>query len=327
LFVSVFVFVSVTMIIPKVSMVLVAAKAILPVLASEKPLLRLTEVQSTSLLVAFWRKIETQRSSMGANPPSPSLCKDEQATVLLDALATSEQIEGYATSLALPIGINIMAIRTRTIDDWLMEKAAELRPRQVVNLGAGMCTRPYRLPWSSNANATITVFEVDDSHLLQTKHNVLRQAGYLPRVPVVNVAGDVTKESLAESLLQAGFDPKLPTDWIAEGLLEYLPLESHRPLFQLARKLSAPGSRFVGFQGDPWNLDYMDSVLNVKLPFIGLKVREDIVEDFRAAGWSKNITVLDDYDFQPRYGRTTTLPVYLVLAEAGEHEAAGSDEL
>jgi hypothetical protein len=83
----------------------------------------------------------------------------------------------------------------------------------------------------------------------------------------------------------------------------------------------------VGFQGDPWNLDYMDSVLNVKLPFIGLKVREDIVEDFRAAGWSKNITVLDDYDFQPRYGRTTTLPVYLVLAEAGEHEAAGSDEL
>jgi methyltransferase (TIGR00027 family) len=149
---------------------------------------------------------------MGANPPSPSLCKDEQATVLLDALATSEQIEGYATSLALPIGINIMAIRTRTIDDWLMEKAAELRPRQVVNLGAGMCTRPYRLPWSSNANATITVFEVDDSHLLQTKHNVLRQAGYLPRVAVVNVAGDVTKESLAESLLQAGFDPELPTD-------------------------------------------------------------------------------------------------------------------
>jgi hypothetical protein len=80
----------------------------------------------------------------------------------------------------------------------------------------------------------------------------------------------------------------------------------------------------VGFQGDPWNLDYMGSVLNVKFPHVGIKVREDIVEDFRSAGWSKNITVLDDYDFQSRYGRTITLPVYLVLTEASEHEAAGS---
>jgi methyltransferase (TIGR00027 family) len=315
-----------TMILPKVSMVLAAVVAILSVVASEEPTLRLTEVQSTSLLVAYWRKIETQRSSLGANPPSPSLLQDEQVTVLLDALVTPEQIKGYATSPMLPICINLLAIRTRTIDDWLMEKAAKLHPRQVVNLGAGMCTRPNRLPWSSNANATITVFEVDDSHLLQTKHNVLGQAGYLPRVKVVNVAGDVTKESLAESLLQAGFDPKLPTDWIAEGLLEYLPLESHRPLFQLAWKMSAPGSRFVGFQGDPWNLDYAHSVLNFKLPHVGLKVREDTVEDFRSVGWSKNITVLDDYDFLPRYGRTITLPVYLVFAEAGENEA-GSDEL
>jgi methyltransferase (TIGR00027 family) len=314
------------MIIPKVYVVLVAVLAILLLVASEEPLLRLTEVQSTSLLVAFWRKMETQRSSLGANPPSPSLCRDEQATALLDALATSEQIEGYMTSPALPIGTNMMAIRTRTIDDWLMEKATELRPRQVVNLGAGMCTRPYRLPWSSNANATITVFEVDDSRLLQTKHNVLGQAGYLPRVPVVNVEGDVTKETLAESLLQAGFDPKLPTDWIAEGLLGYLPLESHRPLFQLAHKLSAPGSRFVVVQSDPSITEYMDSKLKVKLPHVGFKVREETLKDFRSTGWSKNITVLDDSDFLRRYGRTMEMPVYVVLAEAGEHEA-GSDEL
>jgi methyltransferase (TIGR00027 family) len=315
------------MIIPKVSTVLVAVLAVLLLVASEEPLLRLTEVQSTSLLVAFWRKMETQRSSLGDNPPLPSLCKDEQASVLLDALATSEQIEGYMTSPALPKCTNMMAIRTRTIDDWLMEKSAELRPRQIVNLGAGMCTRPYRLPWSSDANATImTVFEVDDSHLLQTKHNVLGQAGYLPRVPVVHVAGDVTNDSLAGSLLQAGFDPKLPTDWIAEGLLGYLPLESHRPLFQLAHKLSAPGSRFVAVQTDPSNLDYMHSVLNLKLPHVGFKVREDTVEDFRSAGWSKNITVLDDFDFLPRYGRTIEMPVYVVLTEAGGHEA-GSGEL
>jgi methyltransferase (TIGR00027 family) len=319
--------------VPKVSIGVVVGIAILGVVASEEPPLRLTAVQSTSLLVAYWRKIETQRSSLGTSSQSPSLFQDEQAAVLLDALSTPEQLEEYATSPILPIGINLRAIRTRTIDDWLLQ-ADESRPRQEVNLGAGMCTRPYRLPWPSNV--TTTIFEVDDSQLLQTKRRVLHQAGYLPRVPVVNVAGDVTKaESLGESLLKLGFNPTAPTDWIAEGLLEYLSVETHRPLcswdtrqnkYLAYKKLSAPGSRFIGLEGDPWTLDYRHSVLRINFPHVGLKIREETVEDFRLTGWSQNITVLDDYDFLPRNGRTIALPVYLALAEAGE-EKVGSDEL
>jgi hypothetical protein len=50
-------------------MVLVAIVAILLVLvASEESPLRLTEGQLTLLLEGFWRKIEMQQSSLGANP-------------------------------------------------------------------------------------------------------------------------------------------------------------------------------------------------------------------------------------------------------------------
>jgi hypothetical protein len=87
----------------------------------------------------------------------------------------------------------------------------------------------------------------------------------------------------------------------AEGLLEYLSVETHRPMLQLAWKLSAPGSRFIGFEGNPWNLDYCHSVLRINFPHVGLKIREETVEDFRLTGWSQNITILDDYDLLPHY--------------------------
>ena len=45
------------------------------------------------------------------------------------------------------------------------------------------------------------------------------------------------------ALKGAGFDPALPTAWLAEGLLMYLPAEAQDRLFEQITELSAPGSR------------------------------------------------------------------------------------
>jgi hypothetical protein len=97
--------------------------------------------------VAYWRKIEMQRLSLRTSSQLPSLCQDEQTAVLLPIdvlsilLSSSQGVCHFSPSPVLPLGINMLAICTRTIDDWLFQ-ADESRPRQVVDLGAGMCTRP-----------------------------------------------------------------------------------------------------------------------------------------------------------------------------------------
>jgi O-methyltransferase involved in polyketide biosynthesis len=108
---------------------------------------QLSEVQATSLLVAYLRHMETTRSRIGNNqPPSPPLIQDDFAQILLDQLLVGNNnkhmIDQWRQDPFLPLGINMLAIRTRTIGDWLLQGKGHA---QIVNLGAGMCTRPYRL--------------------------------------------------------------------------------------------------------------------------------------------------------------------------------------
>ena len=45
------------------------------------------------------------------------------------------------------------------------------------------------------------------------------------------------------ALLDSGFDPALPTAWLAEGLLPYLPAAAEAQLLAKIDELSAPGSQ------------------------------------------------------------------------------------
>jgi methyltransferase (TIGR00027 family) len=45
------------------------------------------------------------------------------------------------------------------------------------------------------------------------------------------------------ALVEAGFDPSIPTAWTAEGLLPYFTADAQDLLFDRVASLSAPGSR------------------------------------------------------------------------------------
>lgn len=51
------------------------------------------------------------------------------------------------------------------------------------------------------------------------------------------------RDDWATALRASGFDPSVPTAWIAEGLLIYLPPDAQDRLFDAIIALSAPGSR------------------------------------------------------------------------------------
>ncbi|WP_319435410.1 class I SAM-dependent methyltransferase [Mycobacterium sp. RTGN5] len=132
--------------------------------------------------------------------------------------------------------IDAMAARTKFFDDYFTAAAAG-GIRQAVILASGLDARAYRLPWPAGT----TVFEIDQPEVIEFKTGVFDGLGAAPTAQRHTVGIDL-REDWPAALLAAGFDPKAPTAWLAEGLLVYLPSEAQDRLFDIVTSLSAPGS-------------------------------------------------------------------------------------
>jgi methyltransferase (TIGR00027 family) len=132
-----------------------------------------------------------------------------------------------------------IAVRTRFFDDFFV-LAAESGIRQAVILASGLDTRAYRLPWPADTK----IFEIDQPEVIAFKTRTLADLGAEPAAERTTVAIDL-REDWPAALVEAGFDPKLPTAWSAEGLLVYLPPDAQDRLFDNIARLSAPGSRIA----------------------------------------------------------------------------------
>ena len=132
-----------------------------------------------------------------------------------------------------------ITVRTRFFDDFFVH-AAESGIRQAVILASGLDTRAYRLPWPADTK----VFEIDQPEVIAFKTRTLADLGAEPTAERTTVAIDL-REDWPAALVEAGFDPKLPTAWSAEGLLVYLPPDAQDRLFDNIAGLSAPGSRIA----------------------------------------------------------------------------------
>lgn len=139
--------------------------------------------------------------------------------------------------MAAPMGSWIMVPRTRYGDDFL-RAYYERGCRQLVLLGAGMDARAFRMDglWE------LAVFEVDQQTTFDVKEPLL--VGDPLKVASRAVVGTEFTERgrWARDLLAAGFDPRVPTVWLLEGLLMYLTINDTKHLMQEMGRLSAPGS-------------------------------------------------------------------------------------
>ncbi len=199
-------------------------------------------VGATALGVASSRAAETRSE----NP----LISDPFAQVFLDAVGDgvwnwhsgpelpAELLEAEPDlPLQMQSMVSYMACRTAFFDEFFLE-ATRGGIRQVVILAAGLDARSWRLPWPDG----VTVYELDQTRVLDFKLSTLTQHGSEPACNRVEVAVDLRHDWPA-ALRQAGFDPSVPSAWSAEGLLPYLPSAAQDLLFERVDGLTAPGSR------------------------------------------------------------------------------------
>jgi methyltransferase (TIGR00027 family) len=115
-----------------------------------------------------------------------------------------------------------MSVRSRYAEDRLA-LAYEQGVRQFVILGAGLDTFAYRNPFPA-----LRVFEVDFPATQEWKHELLRRAKVDLPANLTFVPLDFEHRTLAESMVEAGFDVGAPAFFSWLGVVPYLTLEAFR---------------------------------------------------------------------------------------------------
>jgi len=196
-------------------------------------------VNSTSLMIAYERYLETQRED--------ALFKDPLAEHLMGIsgkqLSTTFEKNGIHFGFGDWSDFHRMwtAVRTKFIDDWLEAGCERLgKDVQIVNLGAGVDSRGYRLDF---IQPDMTIFEVDMKKTNDVKLKRLSQLDFQPKCTIHTLSCDITTDELEKKLEGAGFSSEKPTLWLAEGLVMYFnSLELQVGLMQRIIAMSGPNS-------------------------------------------------------------------------------------
>jgi methyltransferase (TIGR00027 family) len=203
-----------------------------------------SSVGTTAVMVAAARAAETAS-------PDP-LISDPYARILVegagggvwglmmdeDWVARAVDIDPEGAAIFAHMG-SYQAVRTRFFDDFFTA-AGGAGIRQVVILASGLDSRAYRLDWPAGT----VVYEIDQPKVLEYKESVLSAHGVQATATRREVAIDL-RHDWPKALREAGFDASVPTAWLAEGLLMYLPADAQDRLFAQITELSAVGSRIA----------------------------------------------------------------------------------
>ncbi len=133
----------------------------------------------------------------------------------------------------------VQICRTRYIDD-AVQAAISQGIKQLVILGAGYDTRPYRLPEMES----VQVFELDLPTMQDDKKKKLQK--YLGRLPdrVSFIPIDFDTQTVEAVFSGTAFNPAKPALFIWEGVTQYISEEAVRQTLAFVGK-SAPGSIIV----------------------------------------------------------------------------------
>jgi methyltransferase (TIGR00027 family) len=198
----------------------------------------------TAEYVALFRALETAR------PPGRRLFADALAASFL----TRPLRAGVAVAALPVVGGLVPALidwrwpgprpsaiaRTRILDD-AVERALARGLDQLVLLGAGYDSRPYRLAGARE----VTVFEVDHPATQTVKRRVVAQLfGELP-AHVRFVPVDFDGEDLGTVMTAAGLEAGRRTYILWEGVLAYLTPEAVDATMRWAGAIAGPGSELA----------------------------------------------------------------------------------
>ena len=191
-------------------------------------------VSDTAFWVAYYRWMETQRPDALFHDPLAGKLVGDRGEKLARHM-------GIQRAMAWS-----MALRTYTIDRYILE-AIEGGVDCVINLGAGLDTRPYRLdlkpdfPW----------IEVDFPHMIDFKTDALKDE--TPVCRLERIACDLSQGSARENLLKALNARGQSILVLTEGVVPYLP---NAAVADLARNLNE--QNHITY----WLTDYFSPLFN-----------------------------------------------------------------
>src|SRR5215813_1159380 len=168
---------------------------------------RIENVTGTAFVVAEFRAEE--------NCAAKPLYRDWVVELFLNE--DSKQAAGLVAN-SFPPAKDMVKVRTKYFDD-MLEKQIQARFRQVVILGSGLDTRAVRKP-----GPDVRYFEIDDAATLNLKQACYGQQHF--DVNVKFIPGNYVMDGLIDLLKQSEFNFDLPTFFIWEGNIMYLPLQT-----------------------------------------------------------------------------------------------------
>lgn len=226
-----------------------------------RPYVEIENVSDTALWVANYRAQESERPDAVFRDP-------------LAATLAGKRGRQIAKTMAQPrLMAWVMTTRTSAIDRLILTSALP-RVDTVINLGAGLDTRPYRMKLPSD----LRWIEVDFPHLIRYKEEVLRASGrsekpvcHLQRISL-NLADPDQRRELFFKLGSQTQKALI----ITEGVIPYL---SRKEVILLAQDLR----RIPTFQF--WIQDYFNAPAFKGIPFTWKRKLKRAPWKFRTTDW------------------------------------------
>jgi methyltransferase (TIGR00027 family) len=162
------------------------------------------DISETAHLVAMYRALASESPNALFQDPFARLLAGSPGEMMVAVLGEQQR------------GVNALAIRTQAIDQMLQQLLATEQVGTVLNLGAGLDTRPYRLALPS----TLRWIEVDLPDILTYKEQKLQD--FQPVCVLDRIKLDLTDFQLRHQLLSEINSAHQNVLVITEGLLAYL---------------------------------------------------------------------------------------------------------
>jgi len=164
----------------------------------------INDVSDTSIWVAYYRDKESKRSDALFNDPLAELLIGERGKKIAEDMKSASRYSEWT-----------VIIRTVVIDAYIHQLIAE-GVDTIVNLGAGLDTRPYRM----NLPAALNWIEVDYPNIIDHKNTVLRSE--IPKCRLSRVAVDLADDTKRKEFLQEISATSKKIAVITEGVVIYL---------------------------------------------------------------------------------------------------------
>ena len=262
------------------------------------------DVSDTAIWVAHYRAEESRRPDALFRDPLAALLSGERGATIARTMGTMGRYTGWT-----------LVMRTLIIDEFIRQGIGN-GVDAVVNIGAGLDTRPYRL----ELPASLLWVEADFPHMIQYKANLLRE--HAPRCALQRVGVDLSDGAARRDFLAGVASQARRVLVLTEGVVPYL---TQAQVGELADELKAQ-PRFCG-----WILEYFSTQV---YPYLKQRTRSGVMRNapfqffpddwdgfFLQHGWRRD-TIQYFMDIGQRHHRMMPIPWWARLLVRLSNEAA-----